>query len=70
VRNDELRASWKIWTPLLHAIDAGKIDPVPYTYGSRGPPEADDLARSAGFVYSGRYKWKSPAVHHAPTAKI
>lgn len=23
MRNDELRASWKIWTPLLHAIEEG-----------------------------------------------
>jgi glucose-6-phosphate 1-dehydrogenase len=24
VRDDELRASWRIWTPLLHAVDRGE----------------------------------------------
>ncbi|GAB5034319.1 glucose-6-phosphate dehydrogenase [Nannochloropsis oceanica] len=61
VRNDELLASWKIWTPLLHAIEQGKIQPIPYAYGSRGPAEADELAKKVGFVYSGRYTWMSPA---------
>lgn len=74
VRNDELRASWRIWTPLLHAIDQGQVQPVPYRYGSRGPPEADDLARTAGFVYHGKYRWKSPHVaaqqHQQQQAKI
>eukprot|EP00168_Porphyra_purpurea_P007457 TRINITY_DN1940_c0_g1_i13.p1 TRINITY_DN1940_c0_g1~~TRINITY_DN1940_c0_g1_i13.p1 ORF type:complete len:244 (-),score=50.43 TRINITY_DN1940_c0_g1_i13:50-730(-) len=30
VRDDELRAAWKIFTPLLHDIDAGKKQPTKY----------------------------------------
>ena len=35
VRGDELDASWKIWTPLLHFLDDGnaKIRPRGYAYG-------------------------------------
>ena len=36
VRGDELDASWKIWTPLLHFFDdeSKKIKPREYPYGS------------------------------------
>lgn len=40
VRADELAAAWAIFTPILHAIDAGgnpALKPVVYPYGSRGP---------------------------------
>lgn len=37
VRSDELRASWKIFTPLLRYVEAGGIRPEPYPFGSRGP---------------------------------
>ena len=33
VRRDELRAAWAIFTPLLHAIDAGKVPLHSYAYG-------------------------------------
>lgn len=33
VRRDELRAAWSIFTPLLHQIDAGELDPVEYAIG-------------------------------------
>lgn len=35
VRRDELRAAWAIFTPLLHAIDAGAVPLHPYPYGAR-----------------------------------
>ncbi|RLU24074.1 hypothetical protein DMN91_004283 [Ooceraea biroi] len=57
VRNDELQEAWRIFTPLLHEIEEKKIQPIPYVYGSRGPIEADDMARKNNFVYSGSYKW-------------
>lgn len=38
----------------------GALNPVPYTYGSRGPPEADDFAQRHGFEYSTRYQWSAP----------
>ncbi|CAL8277660.1 unnamed protein product [Boreogadus saida] len=60
VRSDELREAWRIFTPLLHHIESQKIPPVPYTYGSRGPAEADALVQSVGFCYGGTYKWVKP----------
>jgi glucose-6-phosphate 1-dehydrogenase len=39
VRDDELRRSWEIFTPLLHAIDNSGIRPQPYNYGSEGPSQ-------------------------------
>ena len=33
VRIDELAEAWRIFTPVLHAIDAQKPKPVPYKYG-------------------------------------
>lgn len=58
VRSDELHEAWRIFTPLLHQIETEKIPPVPYTYGSRGPQEADEMLFSNNFTYSGSYKWK------------
>uniref|UniRef100_A0A8C5H8U4 Glucose-6-phosphate 1-dehydrogenase n=1 Tax=Gouania willdenowi TaxID=441366 RepID=A0A8C5H8U4_GOUWI len=60
VRSDELREAWRIFTPLLHQIEEDGIEPVPYTYGSRGPKEADELVKSVGFCYEGTYKWAQP----------
>ncbi|XP_025066596.1 glucose-6-phosphate 1-dehydrogenase isoform X1 [Alligator sinensis] len=60
VRSDELREAWRIFTPLLHQIEAEKVKPIPYVYGSRGPPEADDLLKKVGFQYEGTYRWVNP----------
>uniref|UniRef100_A0A3P9DPX4 Glucose-6-phosphate 1-dehydrogenase n=2 Tax=Maylandia zebra TaxID=106582 RepID=A0A3P9DPX4_9CICH len=60
VRSDELREAWRIFTPLLHQVEKEKPRPIPYTYGSRGPREADDLLKSVGFRYEGTYKWVQP----------
>ncbi|MGH0170363.1 UNVERIFIED_CONTAM: hypothetical protein FKN15_067912 [Acipenser sinensis] len=60
VRSDELREAWRIFTPLLHRIESENIVPVPYTYGSRGPIEADELLNKVGFRYEGTYKWVNP----------
>ena len=58
VRDDELKASWDIFTPLLHQIEKEKIKPILYDYGSRGPPESDQLIKSVGYDYhGGAYKW-------------
>ncbi|KAG7471838.1 hypothetical protein MATL_G00102260 [Megalops atlanticus] len=57
VRSDELREAWRIFTPLLHQIEQEKTVPIPYTYGSRGPPEADELVKRVGFRYEGTYKY-------------
>ncbi|XP_068780222.1 glucose-6-phosphate 1-dehydrogenase isoform X1 [Struthio camelus] len=60
VRSDELREAWRIFTPLLHTIEARREKPIPYLYGSRGPAEADELLKRAGFLYEGTYRWVNP----------
>jgi len=45
VRWDELAAAWDVFTPLLHEIEAARIEPEPYPFGSRGPESAHALAR-------------------------
>uniref|UniRef100_A0A8D0H3P5 Glucose-6-phosphate 1-dehydrogenase n=1 Tax=Sphenodon punctatus TaxID=8508 RepID=A0A8D0H3P5_SPHPU len=60
VRSDELREAWRIFTPLLHKIELEKTKPIPYRYGSRGPPEADELMKRVGFQYEGTYRWVNP----------
>ena len=57
VRDDELRAAWKIFTPVLHRIEREKIKPIKYEFGSRGPKEADELLARNGFKYNANYKW-------------
>jgi len=34
---DELEASWDVFTPVLHEIDEKRIEPEPYAFGSAGP---------------------------------
>ncbi|CAN8074664.1 unnamed protein product [Agarophyton chilense] len=59
VRHDELREAWRIFTPLLHAIDNGEIEPLKYKAFSRGPTEWDELCAQHGFKYGGEaYHWK------------
>lgn len=44
VYEEELRVSWKIFTPILKKLEENKQVPESYYYGSRGPVEADYLA--------------------------
>jgi glucose-6-phosphate 1-dehydrogenase len=62
VREDELRSAWRIFTPLLHAIDNGELDPIPYKFGSRGPKEHDEIVEKHGFIRSSDYSWNPPAI--------
>lgn len=64
VRDDELDAAWKIFTPILHEIEQKKIQPKEYKYGSRGPAELDDFMRKYGYDRSGaqEYKWPVQSV--------
>eukprot|EP01121_Diplochlamys_sp_Union-15-3_P021786 TRINITY_DN9009_c0_g1_i1.p1 TRINITY_DN9009_c0_g1~~TRINITY_DN9009_c0_g1_i1.p1 ORF type:complete len:536 (-),score=102.65 TRINITY_DN9009_c0_g1_i1:72-1679(-) len=59
VRADELDAAWKIFTPLLHHIESEKVKPIIYPFGSRGPSEADELAKKYGYVRHSNYSWGS-----------
>ncbi|XP_060515882.1 glucose-6-phosphate 1-dehydrogenase isoform X2 [Cylas formicarius] len=62
VRADELSEAWRIFTPLLHQIEQERVKPIPYTYGSRGPKEADELLLNNNFTYTGSYKWYKPSL--------
>lgn len=57
VRDDELLASWAIFTPLLHAIDEGKVPYTTYPYGSRGPEKLDEFVAKFGYQYDKNYVW-------------
>ena len=48
VRDDELRRSWELFTPLLHRIDRENIRPERYIYGSRGPSRREEWLQSMG----------------------
>lgn len=58
VRDDELKAAWKIFTPLLHEIEKGETKPVQYKFGSRGPKESDELLAKMGFKRNEHYTWE------------
>eukprot|EP00924_Labyrinthula_sp_SR-Ha-C_P009988 snap_masked-scaffold_21-processed-gene-5.84-mRNA-1 protein AED:0.05 eAED:0.05 QI:0/-1/0/1/-1/1/1/0/511 len=62
VRNDELIAGWEIVTPLLKIIEDknSNVDIKKYKFGSRGPKEADEMVRNAGYNYDSGYAedWK------------
>ncbi|KAI4350564.1 hypothetical protein L6164_005011 [Bauhinia variegata] len=64
VRRDELKASWEIFTPLLHKIDDGEFKSIPYKPGSRGPAEADELLERAGYVQTHGYLWVPPTLEY------
>ena len=61
VRGDELDASWKIFTPLLHEIERSKVAPEQYVFGSRGPSRADDLKSDLGYRRGTSYEWSKPS---------
>ena len=49
---DELEAAWAVCDPLVSAIDSGYLPMTTYSYGSRGPKEADELRTRAGHLPS------------------
>jgi len=56
VREDELRRSWEIFTPLLHQIEREGIRPIIYKKGSRGPAEAGAFIESkSGYIRNADY---------------
>jgi glucose-6-phosphate 1-dehydrogenase len=61
MRADELRSAWRIFTPLLRAIDAGELPLHMYKAHSRGPPEYDAMAQGAGYLVNSDYSWQPPA---------
>jgi glucose-6-phosphate 1-dehydrogenase len=61
VREDELRSAWRVFTPLLHAIDDGLVEPKKYAFGTRGPTEHDEMVQRLGFIVSRDYSWNPPS---------
>eukprot|EP01123_Difflugia_compressa_P009288 TRINITY_DN3031_c1_g2_i2.p1 TRINITY_DN3031_c1_g2~~TRINITY_DN3031_c1_g2_i2.p1 ORF type:complete len:528 (+),score=107.36 TRINITY_DN3031_c1_g2_i2:106-1689(+) len=59
VRVDELAEAWRIFTPILHFIDAGGIKPIEYEYGSRGPTKADEIAKAVAAWEQYTYDWSA-----------
>jgi len=60
VCSGELEASWKLFDPLLRELEVGRRRALPlrYAFGSRGPPEADELFARNGFEHvEGAYEW-------------
>lgn len=57
-----VQAAWEIFTPLLHRIDEGELQPLEYEPGSRGPVEADKLLENAGYVQTHGYIWIPPTL--------
>nr|CAA58825.1 unnamed protein product [Aspergillus nidulans] len=67
VRDDELDASWRMFTPLLHYLDDNKeIIPMEYPYGSRGPSVLDDFTASYGYKFSDAAGYQWPLTHTTP----
>jgi glucose-6-phosphate 1-dehydrogenase len=50
VRDDELIAAWKIFTPLLHQTEQNPLNfkPSSYKQGTEGPIERDQFLSSMG----------------------
>ena len=48
IRNDELDASWALFTPILQEMEERQVSPELYPYGSRGPLGAHYLAAKYG----------------------
>ncbi|KAJ3155862.1 Glucose-6-phosphate 1-dehydrogenase [Geranomyces variabilis] len=64
VRDDELEAAWKIFTPLLHEIEGkgGAIKPEIYAFGQRAPDGLDAFVAKHGFRRDASYAWSPPKI--------
>jgi hypothetical protein len=59
VRGDFVATAWRVFDPFLAASEApGAPPPLRYAARSRGPPEADELARREGFRRTEGYTWR------------
>lgn len=58
VSEQELEASWKIFTPLLHELEGNKdIQPAPYVYGLSSHLDIDIVHRLTRCRRLGRSRW-------------
>ncbi|EEB07214.1 glucose-6-phosphate 1-dehydrogenase [Schizosaccharomyces japonicus yFS275] len=60
VRSDELEYAWGILDPVLSWLDNDRPEPLPYTYGSRGPAALDEFMQKFGFVHHGPDSYQYP----------
>jgi len=65
VRDDELRRSWELFTPILQAIERDGVRPKPYAYGSEEPPD-----RERWFEEMGKFRVGSGGANHAIRASL
>jgi glucose-6-phosphate 1-dehydrogenase len=68
VRNDELTESWRVFTPLLHQIEAENKKPIAYKQGTRGPAEMDKVIEEWGYIRNVDYVYYNGKV--MPKSKI
>jgi glucose-6-phosphate 1-dehydrogenase len=57
VRDDELLAAWKIFTPILHQTERECVQPLPYQMGTSGPESRADYLEAVGVTQA----WLPPA---------
>lgn len=62
VGSEELVEAWRIFTPLLHEIDASQVQPVVYPFGVRAPDGMDAFARRYGIELT--ESWQEHLVAH------
>jgi glucose-6-phosphate 1-dehydrogenase len=62
VRDDELDAAWKIFTPVLHDIERTKPEPELYAFGSRGPTAVNKFIEDLGYQRQTEYTWSAPKI--------
>lgn len=48
VRDDELKRSWEIFTPLLHQIERECVKPMSYKFGTTGPKDLEKFLSEKG----------------------
>jgi len=65
VGSEELVEAWRIFTPLLHEIDASQVQPVVYPFGVRAPDGMDAFARRYGIELT--ESWQEHLVLQADT---
>jgi glucose-6-phosphate 1-dehydrogenase len=61
VRDDELDAAWKIFTPVLKELEQKKVKPEPYTFGTRGPAKLNQFVEKQGYSFNENYVWHGHA---------
>jgi glucose-6-phosphate 1-dehydrogenase len=57
VRDDELLAAWKIFTPILHQTEQEGVQPLSYQMGTSGPESRADYLEEVGVTQA----WSPPA---------